>query len=76
IADILQMLRTRRKRMPSQRTVRALLSAYARESSADAGILVWLSLLATAAEDADLDEVLRQHLKKPTSRVFPFAVFS
>lgn len=76
IAELLQGIRTRRRRLPSQRTVRALLSAYARGPSTDASLLVWLSLLAASAENDDLDERLRRYVKKPSSRIFPFAVFS
>lgn len=76
IAELLQGIRTRRRRVPPQRTVRALLSAYARQPSTDAGLLVWLALLAASMQNDDLDERLRRYIKKPSSRVFPFAVFS
>lgn len=76
IAELLQSIRMRRRRFPSPRTIRTLLSAYARQPAAGAGLLVWLALLAASAEDDDLDERLRRYIKKPSSRVFPFAVFS
>lgn len=76
IADLLHGLRARRGRLPGRRAVRELLAATARQPSADTGILLWLSLFAAAAEDADFGEVLRGYLQKPSSRVFPFAVFS
>lgn len=76
IAELLQAIRARRSRLPSRQTVRKLLAASTRHPKADARVLVWLALIAAAVESDDPDEALRDFLKKPARRVFPFAVFS
>jgi len=76
ITELLQAIRTRRSRLPSRQAAQKLLAAYATQPGTDVGLLVWLTLLAAARGGNELDDVLRDFLKKPTRRVFPFAVFS
>ncbi|MDP3685739.1 MAG: hypothetical protein Q8R32_02815 [bacterium] len=76
VAELLQATGTRRARLSSRRAVRTLLAAYARQPETDAGLLVWLAFLAASGNEEDLGEVLRAYIRKPSSRVFPFAVFS
>lgn len=75
IDDLARAMRATRRKLPSRRAIRAQLASLAREAGTDGALLVWLALLAEAADQGKTSESLRGYLRKPARRVIPFAVF-
>lgn len=75
IDDLARAMRAMRRNLPSRRAIRSQLASLARETGTDGALLVWLALLAGAADPGKVNERLRGYLRKPARTVIPFAVF-
>ncbi len=75
IEDLLRVMRTTRRRLPSRCAVRIQLAALARTAGTDGSLLLWLALLAEASAAGTVSQALRDYARKPARGVVPFAVF-
>lgn len=76
VRDLLRAVHAGRRRVPSRRSVTAILAHLARQGRAEGSLLLWLAFLAALSEGDGVVDAVQEYAKKPARHVVPFAVFS